>query len=163
MPFASVLDVSFARLARGCRNAFEKRWHALIRSYSDDSGDDRGERYVSTGGIIGSEELVDVFEGLWIEETKHLKEPFRAVECECQHEQFKNWSKPDCDALMARLVDVICHAGNLVGAYASVVPIPLYRDIFPGSADSDPYKLTVAHIIFEMARSAKRYDLLPEI
>ncbi len=151
-----ITEVSFASLARGSRNANESRWHALIFTYFDDSADGRRERYVSTGGIIGSEFNVDYFEALWVAETKHLKEPFRSTECECQKGQFEKWSKADCDALIKKLVDLICHSVQLVGGFASVVPVPLYNEVFPGSHEDDPYRLTVAHTIVEMARIASR-------
>jgi len=151
-----VAEILFAQLARRSRNSGERRWHALICSYFDDSGDERGKRFVSSGGIVGEEEFVDIFEGMWIAETKELKEPFRSTECECQHGQFKDWPKEKCDALMTRLTDLICLQSRLVGAFCSIVPIPLYREVFSNSADDDSYRLAVAHTISRNGEACKK-------
>jgi hypothetical protein len=131
----------------------------MICSYNDDSSDEKRSRWVSSGGIVGHETLINLFEQLWIEQTKLLKEPFRSTECECQHGQFARWKKSDCDALMARLVNILCERRGmqrpLVGAFASVVPVPLYRQFFPECREDAPYRLAIAHSIVQMARLAK--------
>lgn len=129
-----------------------------LRLHRDDSGDDRRERWVSSGGIVGMEPNIDLFEVLWLDRTSKLKKPFRSTECECQQGQFASWSKPDCDALMARLTDLICHEAGFVGGFSNAVPVPAYRRVFPSAAPDDPYRLTVAHAIVEMARLARRRD-----
>jgi hypothetical protein len=115
---------------------------------------------VSSGGIVGHEILINLFEQLWIEETKNLKQPFRSTDCECQHGQFADWKKSDCDAVMARLLNIVCERRGLhdpvVGAFASVVPVPLYHQFFPDCRKDDPYRLAVAHTIVQMARIGKR-------
>ena len=131
----------------------------MIFSYFDDSSDDRRDRFVATGGVVGTEELVAIFEGMWIAETKHLKSPFRSTDCECRKGQFINSTKLDCDALISNLVDLLSHKGNLVGKVASVVPVPLYREVFPDCSVDDPVCLSVAHLIFEMGREGKRQNL----
>ena len=83
-----VSEIRFAVLARRSRNAYERRMHAVIFSYFDDSGDDKREAHVAVGGIIGHEIWINLCEGNWIKETKNLKEPFRSIDCECQHGQF---------------------------------------------------------------------------
>jgi hypothetical protein len=128
----------------------------LINFYGDDSSDGKRERFVSCGGIVGEELLVSCFEGFWKEQTKHLEKPFRSTECECQQGQFKTWSIPACTALMTRLVDVLCSKHNLVGAFASVVPVADYKQVFAGCDGEDAFRLAVAHTIVEMARLGKR-------
>jgi hypothetical protein len=90
--------------------------NGLTYSYNDDSSDDKRDRYVSSGGIVGHEILINLFEQLWIEETKNLKQPFRSTDCECQHGQFADWKKSDCDAVMARLLNIVCERRGLCPA-----------------------------------------------
>jgi hypothetical protein len=131
----------------------------MILSYFDDSSDERAARYVSIGGIVGSDELVPLFEQMWVRVTNHLAEPFRSTECECQHGQFKHVNKRDRDALMAKLVDLLTHQANLVGKLASVVPVPLYKEVFPNGAESDPLRLAVTHIIVQMANEGRQQNM----
>jgi hypothetical protein len=132
--------------------------HAVIVTYFDESGDDKREAHVAVGGIIAHEWLLKMFEVNWIKETADLKEPFRATDCECQHGQFKDWDKPECDDLMRRLVVTLSGAGNRqasVGCYGFDVPVKAYREVF---AASDPMRLAIAHTIVEMARLARRHN-----
>jgi len=130
----------------------------MIFSYFDDSSDDKREKHIAVGGIIGHEIWLNLFEGRWIEETKDLEKPFRSTDCECQHGQFTEWEKPDCDALMKRLVEVIADENYGVGSFAFSVSVPLYREVFPDSGQNDPVRLVVAHAIVEMARLAKKHE-----
>ena len=129
----------------------------MIFSYLDDSSDDKRKAHVAIGGIIGHEIWTNLCEGNWIRETKSLKKPFRSTECECQHGQFANWKKPECDDLMRRLVGVLSDKRTGVGCYAFDVPVQLYRQVFRNSKEDDPMRLAVAHTIVEMARLARKH------
>lgn len=121
----------------------------MVFSYFDDSSDQCREKYFAAGGLIGGENQWFTFDLLWLDATRELKKPFRSTDCECNHDQFKNWKKPKCNALMDQLVTVI-RFHKLMG-FASIVPIDLYRQVFPKSGEFDPYYLAVAHTIINMA------------
>jgi hypothetical protein len=129
--------------------------HAVIFSYFDESGDDKRKTHVAIGGIIGHEILLNLVEQDWIQTTKHLREPFRSTDCECQHGQFAHWDKTRCDELMRRLVITLAH--ERAGCYAFDVPVQLYREVFPISAEQDPMRLAIAHTVVEMARLARKH------
>lgn len=140
----------FSRIARGGRNSFDPPGlHAMIFAYFDDSADKRREKYFAAGGLIGGEGQWSTFDLRWLNETRELSKPFRSTDCEGGHGQFKNWSKPKRDELMERLVSLI--RWYKLNAFASVVPIAEYRAIFPDSGELDPFYLTVAHTIINMA------------
>jgi len=130
----------------------------MIFSYFDDSSDDKREKHVAVGGIIGHEIWLNLFEGKWIEDTKHLTEPFRSTDCETKHGQFTNWDKPACDALMKRLVGVVADKETGIGSVAFDVVVPLYREVFPGCDEKGPMRLAVAKTIVEMARLARKHN-----
>ncbi len=121
----------------------------MVFSYFDDSSDERRTKYFAAGGLIGGEDQWFTFDLQWLDATRDLNKPFRSTECECQHGQFKNWTKPRCNALMDRLVTVIRFYA-LMG-FASIVPIGAYRRVFPNSGEFDPYYLAVTHTIINMA------------
>jgi hypothetical protein len=121
----------------------------MLECYFDDSADGKGERYCASGGLIGSTGQWDSFIVLWSPISKTLKAPFRSTECECGHEQFKDWEKNDRDKLMASLVSCVQQA-KLMG-FASIVSVGGYRKAFPDCAESDAYMLTIPHTIMNMA------------
>lgn len=126
----------------------------MIYSYFDDSGDDKREQFVVSGGILAHHRLWNGFEERWRDETRDLKKPFHATDCEAQRDQFKTWPKERCDELMARLVTAII--GFRLGGFASIVPIAAFQTVF-GIADkvaaaNTAYRLTVAHTIVNIAR-----------
>src|ERR1700680_4805266 len=82
----------------------------ILESYFDDSSDAQRSKFYACGGLLGSPHHWDFFEALWSAETDQLNEPFRSADCEGGYGQFKDWPKPERDALMARLVSVICKA-----------------------------------------------------
>ncbi len=128
----------------------------MIWSYFDDSSDDKRSEYFAAGGVYASENHWLRFESEWIEATKHLKEPFRSTDCECQHGQFQGWDKPDCDALMARLVGIVVE--HNIGGFGAVVPIADFRVVFPQLDHTvAPYLLAVEHTILNMARMAAMF------
>ncbi len=150
------LRSSFASGARGSRSANVRHLHVMIWSYFDDSSDDKRSEYFAAGGVYASENHWLRFESEWIEATKHLKEPFRSTDCECQHGQFQGWDKPDCDALMARLVGIVVE--HNIGGFGAVVPIADFRVVFPQLDHTvAPYLLAVEHTILNMARMAAMF------
>jgi len=54
---------------------------------------------------------------------------------------------------MARLVTIL--VDKELHSFASVVPVDLYRRIFPGSGEYDPYYLAVSHSIVALAGVAR--------
>jgi len=141
--------VSFSQLVRAGRNSIEPPgYHAMFFSYFDDSSDERRERYFACGGLIGGEVQWDMLDVLWHSATPDL-EPFRSTECECRQGQFREWPKTACDLLMETLVDILrcCK----LSAFASIVPIADYREVFPECARFDPYYLAVRHTIINTA------------
>jgi hypothetical protein len=129
----------------------------MIFSYFDDSADEKRESYIVAGGILAHHQLWNGFEARWRDETRELKEPFRATECESQMGQFAAWSKSKCDDLMARLVTVIREFR--LGGFASIVPVPDFKSTFSipdknATADA-AYELAVAHTIINMAHLAE--------
>src|SRR5471030_104110 len=134
----------------GSRARRDRNTVGILSAYFDDSGDAKRERYSAVGGLIGSDDQWLKFDILWMSATRALKRPFRSVECECQHGQFKECSVERCRELMTDLVGIIktCR----LGAFASVVPIPDYRSNFSGSDEYDPYLLALRHTIINMAQ-----------
>jgi hypothetical protein len=150
MAFVREERVSFSLLAKAGRNSSEPPgYHAMFFSYFDDSSDQRRERYFACGGLIGGEVQWDTLDVLWNAATPWLKEPFRSTECECNQGQFKECPKAVCNTLMDTLVSIL-HRCKL-SAFASIVPIADYREVFPGCARYDPYYLAVRHTILNMA------------
>lgn len=140
----------FAIIARGGGNLDDRpRLHAMLLSYFDDSSDSSHKEYFAVGGLIGGEKQWSDFYVPWAVATIELKEPFRSTECECQQGQFATWPKPQCDALMRKLVSIVLNQ-DLHG-YASVVPVGDYRAVFPDAKEYDPYYLAVRHTIINMA------------
>lgn len=143
-------EFRFGPLAKAGRNSFDApEQHAMIFTYLDDSADKRREKYFAAGGLIGGEDQWSTFDLRWLDETRELKEPFRSTDCEGGHGQFKDWPKPKRDELMDRLVGLI--RWYHLSAFASIVPIADYRDIFPNSSEFAPYYLAVSHTIINMA------------
>ena len=108
----------------------------MVFSYFDDSSDERREKYFAAGGLIGGENQWFTFDLRWLDATRELKEPFRSTECECNHGQFKDWSKPKCNALMDSLVTIIRF--YRLNGFASIVPIAEYQKVFPRCEEFDP-------------------------
>jgi hypothetical protein len=131
----------------------------ILKAYFDDSSDNEMKEFVCCGGIVADDFMTAVLENYWAKATENLKEPFRSTECECQFGQFRSWKKVDCDALMIRLVDIFCDEHFHTGTFASVVPIDMYREVFPNSERKDPFRLSVRHAIVNMARLATKHDL----
>ncbi len=134
-----------------------------IRAYLDDSGDSKRDKHVACGGIAGSSDMLPFFEVLWEREVEGLSEPFRSTECECQQGQFKAWTKPECDALITRLVDLMASPINYVGLIGTAVSVEAYHDIFPGSTIGDPYRFTLLHVLINLGRMARRIGLNAEV
>jgi len=123
-----------------------------MEGYFDDSSDPRREEYYACGGLVGSQAQFDCLDLMWYQETRTLEKPFRSSDCECQQGQFEGWSKPDCDALMARLVGIIKHL-RLHGI-AAVVPIQDFKSVFPDLNPNEAFSVSVAHLIFNVANIA---------
>jgi hypothetical protein len=121
----------------------------MLYTYFDDSSDPRHEKYFAAGGLIGSEPQWDFFDALWSGAVRGLESPFRSTECECNHGQFEQWSKQQCNELMDKLVSILLES-KLMG-FASVVPVAEYKRIFPQSPAHGPYFLAVGHTIVNMA------------
>lgn len=142
--------IKFSTLARGfTRCARGAGYHAMLECYFDDSSDDRREKFLVSGGLIGSPEQWDAFIIHWSPIARQLNKPFRSAECECGFGQFRGWPKSERDELMARLVSAV-RVCRLSG-FASIVPVEAYRDAFPDCRDDDPYLLTLPHTIMNMA------------
>lgn len=124
---------------------------AVVRGYFDDSGDGKHERFASIGGIIGHPRAWEIFDSRWSVATYDLPGPFHATDCDSNPPKgiFKGWTKDRADTLMASLVKIIPEAKLM--CFGSIVPVPLYRKIFPGSKEDDPYLLAVRHMIVNMA------------
>lgn len=146
--FASECE-QFSDLVRGSERIGIRQYAMILESYFDDSSDDKREKYVAYGGLIGSATQWDAQLIGWGNATNGLKEPFRSVDCETGHGQFEGVGKDERDARMAHAVGVI-HATELRG-FASIVPVGLYREIFPSSKPDDPSLLTLRQSIMNMA------------
>jgi hypothetical protein len=97
-------------------------------------------------------------EAAWISKTRHLAEPFRSTDCECQHGQFSNWEKSQCDQLMAELVSVLLDFD--LSVYAGMVPIQHFRDVFPDSEEHEPFYLAFATVIINLAMISEQSSVL---
>ncbi|HXB61906.1 MAG TPA: hypothetical protein VNU94_03510 [Acidobacteriaceae bacterium] len=126
--------------------------------YLDDSGDDKKNKYVVCGGILGDEFGLTFTDAYWSGLTGHLKNPFRSTECECQQGQFKDWKKVDCDKLMQDLVGVLNCDGMFAGLIGTAVPVQIFRKIFPNAHPDDPFRLAVRHVMVGVVRMAIRND-----
>ena len=131
----------------------------MLYSYFDDSSDPNHKEYFAVGGLIGGEKQWNDFHVAWAVATVNLKEPFRSTDCEARVKQFKGWTKPQSDALMNKLVSIVLD--HRLHGYASVVPIPEYKALFPDCREYDPYHLAVKHTIINMAHIGKvqGYDI----
>ena len=121
----------------------------ILEAYFDDSSDQHRSKYYACGGTLGSADQWDLFEVLWSIETGNLKEPVRSSDCECGQGQFENWTKPDRDSLMKRLVEITDRVG-LYG-YAAVVPISDSKEAFPDLEIKEAFRLVATQVIFNMA------------
>lgn len=121
----------------------------ILESYFDDSSDPQRREFRACGGLIASPDQWDIFEALWSDATHGLKEAFRSTDCESGHGQFKNWSKPERDSLMAKLVWVLCKA-DLMG-FAGIVPVAEYEKAFPQCGKDDSYFLALRQVMMNVA------------
>jgi hypothetical protein len=128
----------------------------MIISYFDDSSDPLRQEYFLAGGLLADEERWIDFESAWKKATEHLEQPFRSTDCECQHGQFADWNKSDCDALMAQLVGLLDE--HRIGGFASVIPVPDFQAVFPQLDKLAPYLLAVEHTFLNMAHIAAKTD-----
>jgi hypothetical protein len=128
----------------------------MIHAFFDDSADSKMEEFSVCGGVFGAEFNLDVVDNLWFARTRELVKPFRSTECECQHGQFAKWSREACVELFSDLVGILAHPVLKVQVIATSVPIPEYREIFPGSDRNDPYRLAIRHVLIAMARIARK-------
>jgi hypothetical protein len=101
---------------------------------------------------LASPDQWDGFDILWNNETYILKEPFRSADCEGGYGQFRNWPKAERDALMARLVSVICKIR--LSGFASIVPVVEYKKVFPHCKEHDPFLLSLRQVVMNMAAIA---------
>ena len=128
----------------------------IFESYFDDSSDERRKEFRACGGLIGSPEQWDFFEVFWSDATHGLAKPFRSTDCECGHGQFEGWPKPKRDALMAKLVTVLCRT-NLMG-FASIIPVAEYEKAFPNCGKHDAYFLALRQVMMNVAKVACNLD-----
>ncbi|MCU1249474.1 MAG: hypothetical protein JWQ49_2503 [Edaphobacter sp.] len=149
------LESDFARTERGSRNADDIYLNAVIHAYFDDSADPLMNEYAVCGGVLGEAFHMTVIENLWVRATRHLEQPFRSTDCECQKGQFEKWEKSDCNQLMQNLVDILCSKPP-VAAFATAVDIQLYREIFPNSHRDDPYRLALRHVLVGLVRLCRK-------
>jgi len=124
----------------------------VLESYFDDSSDSRRSNLYACGGLLGGPDQWDRFDILWNNETHALKEPFRSADCEGGYGQFRDWLKPERDALMARLVSVICKIR--LSGFASIVPVAEYKKAFPHCKERDPFLLSLRQVVMNMAAIA---------
>lgn len=129
----------------------------LLESYFDDSSDDRRVRYCAYGGWIGSSAQWDAQLIGWNNASFGLKQPFRSTECEGGHGQFDGVEKPERDARMSRMVDVL-RATELRG-FASIVPIPIFKEVFRRRTEDDAYVISLEHSIMNMAYIAHELQM----
>lgn len=121
----------------------------VVKGYFDDSGDDKRKRFVSVGGLLGNKTQWDALQIPWALECYRLKGPFRSADCESQRGCCDGWTVDQTAALMRNLVKII--AATHVMGLGSIVPVPEYHRMFPGSGMHDPYFLALKHIIINMA------------
>lgn len=135
----------------------------VLRGYFDDSADEQRKRFSAVGGLIGPSGAWFEFDTNWSVATYDLKGPFHSTDCDCNPPRgvFAGWKKDKCDGLMKTLIKII-HSSKLMG-YGSIVPIPEYRSIFPGSDEYDPYFLALKHTIINMAHIASNANDDPEL
>lgn len=144
-----VLASEFSDLVRGSERTGVRQYAMILEAYFDDSSDEKHEKYVAYGGLIGSAEQWDAQLMGWGAVTKGLKEPFRSTDCETAHGQFEGVDKPERVVRMALAVGAL-HATELRG-FASIIPVGLYREVFPQSEPDDPSLLTLRQTIMNMA------------
>jgi len=121
-----------------------------LRSYFDDSGDDKQKKFAAIGGLIAGSGSWTVFDTHWSVATYDLKGPFHATDCEAQKGIFKGWSISQSNALMKKLVGIVRLSG--VMTFGAIVPIPEYRAVFPNSGPYDPYFLAFTQAMINVAR-----------
>ena len=121
----------------------------LLEAYFDDSSDENRKRYCAYGGWIGASAQWDAQLIGWGNASYGLTEPFRSTDCETGHGQFEGIEKPERDARMTRMVDVL-KATELRG-FASIVPVATYREVFPHSRENEPSLLTLRQAMMNMA------------
>ncbi|HEY4839275.1 MAG TPA: hypothetical protein VIH72_11750 [Candidatus Acidoferrales bacterium] len=150
-------DIRFSDFVRGSERIGIRQYAMLLECYFDDSSDDKRENYVAFGGLIGAASQWDAQLIGWGNASYGLKEPFRSTDCETGHGQFEGIEIPERVARMANMVDVI-HATELRG-FASIVPVGLYRELFPKSKPSDPSLLALRQAIMNMAYIAHDLEM----
>jgi hypothetical protein len=121
----------------------------VLKGFFDDSGDEKRERFVSVGGLIGNQAQWSAIQIPWCLATADLKIPFHSTDCEARRGCCKGWNQVRCEALMRSLVHII-DSSHLMGL-GSVVPVRDYRAVFPVSDEHDPYFLALKHTIINLA------------
>lgn len=141
----------FSELVRGSERVGIRQFAilSLLEAYFDDSSDDKRVKYCAFGGWIGSSAQWDAQLIGWNNASYGLKKPFRSTECEGGHGQFEGIEKPERDARMARMVDVL-RATELHG-FASIVPVPTFKEVFPERKEDDSYLVALEHSMMNMA------------
>ena len=124
----------------------------VLRGYFDDSSDAKRKRVAAVGGLVGHPLAWADFEKRWSIATYDLPGPFHAADCDSNPPRgvFAGWSKERANRLMKNLVGIILD--SQVKCFASMVPIPDYRKVFPESGEYDPYILALKHTMINMAR-----------
>ena len=125
--------------------------------FLDESSDDRRKRYFSVGGFVGNDEQWTSLELQWISRTRDLKRPFHFTDCECQHEEFTKWSKPECDRLIADLVSIArqCKIGG-AGVFA---PVPDLASVLGLAEDYDGQIFCLKCVFIHVANLAEQHKI----
>jgi hypothetical protein len=123
--------------------------------YLDESSDERRKRYSSVGGFVGNGEQWTSLELQWMSRTRDLKKPFHYTNCECQHEEYTKWSKPECDVLITDLVTIArqCKIGG-AGVFA---PIPDLASVLGLGEDYDGQIFCLKCVFIHVANLAERH------
>jgi len=148
---------TFRDFVRSSERIGIRQYAMILESYFDDSSDDKRENYRAYGGLIGSAEQWDAQLLGWNNATYGLEEPVRSTDCEGGHGQFKGVDKAERDARMASMVDVI--KTTKLGGFASIVPVRIYRQVFPNSRPNDPSLLALRQAIMNMAYIANNFQM----
>jgi hypothetical protein len=149
----AILDLELGRL----KGLYSKSSYAFrmmkkmvyFEAYLDDSADSGHDRFQAAGGLFTHELRWARFKIAWQRATEHLDAPFHATDCECGHGQFKSWNKPERDALMKELSQLINDFD--FGVFGSAVSINEFRQVFPNAHEDQPYLLCLGMCIAHIA------------
>jgi Protein of unknown function (DUF3800) len=108
----------------------------MLSVFGDESADESKQRIFAVAGIVGTEDLWENLESLWVERTNGI--PFHANNCDSDKGDYRDNPHSENKALYRDLAIMLANSG-LCG-YGLAVDLAAQREVFPHAPDIAFYK-----------------------